>query len=63
MKNNLRRKLYSYTSNGKTQRVWCNYWEFLLLKLCYDDNGLTKQEYKDYKKYNTNKNEKKLWIQ
>lgn len=44
--------IYKYTSNGKEQEVGCTYWQYLFLKLTYGDNGLTDEEYKEYKKHN-----------
>ena len=42
---------YYYTSKntGKREKVCCTRSEFLYIKLCYDINGLTPDEYEEYK--------------
>lgn len=49
------RQIYTYTSRHTNKRVevMCTRYEYLFLKLCYDVNGLTPEEYAEYKKYNT----------
>ena len=49
------KQLYSYISNGTKKEVYCTYIDYLFLKLHYDDNGLSEEEYK-YFKENINKN-------
>ena len=44
-----KRQSWTYISNGDIKRVWCTRHEYLLLKLSYDDRGLTDEEYKEYK--------------
>ena len=45
------RQVYYYTSRntGKREKVCCTRREFLYIKLCYDANGLTPEEYEEYK--------------
>lgn len=43
MENN--KKTYTYISHGKEEKVYCTYKEYLYLKLNYDDNGVTEEEY------------------
>ena len=45
------KKTYHYTSKntGKRETVCCTRSEFLYIKLCYDINGLTPDEYEEYK--------------
>lgn len=45
------KKTYYYTSKntGKRKKVCCTRSEFLYIKLCYDINGLTPDEYEEYK--------------
>ena len=55
MARRMTRQLYTYTSRhtNKKVEVMCTRYEYLFLKLCYDVNGLTPEEYTEYKKYNT----------
>ena len=45
------RKIYYYTSRytGKREKVFCSRYEYLFLKLHYDINGLSAEEYAEYK--------------
>lgn len=45
------RKIYYYTSRntGKLERVFCSRFEYLFLKIHYDVNGLSPDEYEEYK--------------
>lgn len=45
------RQIYYYTSrnNGERKKVYCTRLDYLFLKLCYDINGLTPDEYEEYK--------------
>ena len=45
------KKNWTYISNGTEHKVYCDRHWFLFLKLCYDDNGLTNEEYEEYKNY------------
>ena len=45
------KKLYKYTSNGVVREVYCTYIDYLFLKLYYDDNGLSEEEYKYFKEH------------
>ena len=47
----LKEQLWTYTSHGVKQEVYCNRFSYLFIKLYYDDNGLTDEEYEEYKKY------------
>ena len=42
---------YHYTSKntGKLEKVCCTRREYLYIKLCYDVNGLTPEEFEEYK--------------
>ena len=46
-----KRQFWTYISRGEIKRVWCTRHEYLFLKLCYDDNGLTEEEYKEYRNH------------
>lgn len=48
-----RRQFWTYISHGNIKRVWCTRREYLLLKLSYDDRGLTDEEYKEYRNHAT----------
>lgn len=45
------KKTYYYTSKntGKREKVCCTRSEFLYIKLCYDVNGLSIDEFEEYK--------------
>ena len=45
------RQIYYYTSrnNGERKKVYCTRLDYLFLKLYYDINGLTPDEYEEYK--------------
>ena len=45
------RQIYYYTSKntGKREKVCCTRSEYLFMKLCYDVNGLTPEEFEEYK--------------
>ena len=45
------KQTYNYTSKntGKREKVCCTRSEYLYMKLCYDVNGLTPDEYEEYK--------------
>jgi hypothetical protein len=47
------RMIYYYTSRntGKLERVFCSRYEYLFLKFHYDIDGLTADEYAEYKGY------------
>lgn len=46
-------QFWTYISHGCIKRVWCTRHEYLLLKLSYDDRGLTDEEYKEYRNHAT----------
>ena len=45
------KKIYYYTSRntGERRKVYCTRLDYLFLKLYYDINGLTPEEYEEYK--------------
>ena len=45
------KETYYYTSKntGKREAVCCTRSEYLFMKLCYDANGLSPDEYEEYK--------------
>ena len=45
------RQIYYYTSKntGKREKVCCTRSEYLYIKLCYDINGLSPDEFEEYK--------------
>ena len=45
------RQIYYYTSKdtGKRETVCCTRSEYLYMKLCYDVNGLSPDEFAEYK--------------
>lgn len=45
------RKWWTYFSKmwGKKVDVYCSRREYLFFKLCYDINGLSEEEYREYK--------------
>lgn len=45
------RQIYDYKSRstGERKKVHCTRSEYLYIKLCYDINGLTPDEYEEYK--------------
>ena len=45
------RQIYYYTSRntGERKKVYCTRLDYLFLKLYYDINGLTPDEYEEYK--------------
>ena len=45
------KKIYYYTSKntGKREAVYCTRSEYLYIKLCYDTNGLSPDEFEEYK--------------
>ena len=45
------RQIYYYTSRntGKREKVCCTRSEYLYIKLCYDVNGLSPDEFAEYK--------------
>ena len=45
------RQIYYYTSRntGERKKVCCTRLDYLFLKLYYDINGLTPEEYEEYK--------------
>lgn len=54
MKKKEEKQIYYYTSRntGKREKVFCSRYEYLFLKFHYDINGLTADEYLEYKNYN-----------
>lgn len=47
------RRIYYYTSRntGKCEKVFCSRYEYLFLKFHYDIDGLSADEYAEYKGY------------
>lgn len=47
------RKIYYYTSRftGKREKVFCSRYAYLFLKSHYDVDGLSPEEYNEYKNY------------
>ena len=45
------KQIYYYTSRntGEHKKVYCTRLDYLFLKLYYDINGLTSEEYEEYK--------------
>ena len=45
------KQIYYYTSKstGKPEEVYCTRREYLYIKLCYDINGLSPDEFEEYK--------------
>ena len=45
------KQIYYYTSRntGEREKVYCTRLDYLFLKLYYDINGLTSEEYEEYK--------------
>lgn len=45
------RQIYYYTSKntGKREAVYCTRSEYLYIKLCYGTNGLSPDEFEEYK--------------
>lgn len=46
----LEKRVYTYVNeSGKTQEVYTDYYGWLFLRLCYGKDGLTEEEYIEYK--------------
>lgn len=45
------KKTWTYTSHGVERKVYCDRLWYLFIKLCYDDVGLTNEEYEEYRNY------------
>lgn len=49
----IEKKIYTYENERGVQEVWCDYYTWLFLRLHYASQGLTEEEFEEYKKYST----------